>query len=140
MISVTLVDVETYEVVVEGETETSHRVHMSAQYHRKLCSGTMTQEWVIVQSFKFLLEREPNTAILASFDLPEIGRYFPEFETEMASRLDGLIRGNERQIADAIRSLRDAGLELQAMLEELKANPGRILADPPPRRTPGGGS
>ena len=71
MISVTMVDVHTYEVVVEGETETRHRVRMSADYHKKLCGGTMTQEWVIVQSFKFLLEREPNTAILASFDLPD---------------------------------------------------------------------
>ena len=87
MISVTMVDTHTYEVVVEGETETSHRVHMSAEYHKKLCGGTMTQEWVIVQSFKFLLEREPNTAILASFDLPDINRYFPEFETEMSQRL-----------------------------------------------------
>ncbi len=87
MISVTMVDDETYEVVVEGDTETSHRVRMSAHYHKKLCGGTMTQEWVIVQSFKFLLEREPNTSILASFDLPDISRYFPEFESEMADRL-----------------------------------------------------
>ena len=87
MISVTMVDVNLYEVVVEGETETCHRVGMSADYHKKLCGGTMTQEWVIVQSFKFLLEREPNTAILASFDLPDIGRYFPEFEDEMFKRL-----------------------------------------------------
>ena len=82
-----MVDVHTYEVVVEGETETRHRVRMSADYHKKLCGGTMTQDWVIVQSFKFLLEREPNTAILASFDLPDINRYFPEFETEIAKRL-----------------------------------------------------
>ena len=82
-----MVDAYLYEVVVEGETETSHRVHMSDDYHRKLCGGTMTQEWVIIQSFKFLLEREPNTAILANFDLPDIGRYFPEFETEMFERL-----------------------------------------------------
>ena len=87
MISVTMVAAHTYEVVVEGDTETTHRVRMSADYHKKLCGGTMTQEWVIVQSFKFLLEREPNTAILASFDLPDINRYFPEFETEMHQRL-----------------------------------------------------
>ena len=47
----------------------------------------MTQEWVIVQSFKFLLEREPNAAILTAFDLSDISRYFPEFETEMVKRL-----------------------------------------------------
>ncbi len=87
MISVTMVDTHTYEVVVESETETSHRVRMSADYHKELCGGTMTQEWVIVQAFKFLLEREPNTAILASFDLPDINHYFPEFESEMHKRL-----------------------------------------------------
>ena len=60
--------------------------------------------------------------------------------SDLAKRLDRLIKGNEDQIADAVRSLRDAALELQAMLEELKANPSRILEDPPPRGTPRGGS
>jgi len=90
-ISVTLVDADTYEVVVgggrEGGAETSHRVHMSQAYYRKLCGGTVTHEWVIVQSFRFLLEREPNTSILREFELPIIAGYFPEYETEMAERL-----------------------------------------------------
>lgn len=32
-------------------------------------------------SFAFLLEREPPQAILRSFDLLDIGRYFPDYET-----------------------------------------------------------
>ena len=60
--------------------------------------------------------------------------------SSLADRLERLVRGNEQEIADAIRSLRDAALELDAMLQEIKANPSRLLADPPPRRTPGGGS
>ena len=86
-VTATLVAPNTYEVVVDGKTETRHRVHMSPEYYRKLCGGTMTQEWVLIQAFRFLLEREPNTSILAEFDLPLIGRYFPEFEQDMERRL-----------------------------------------------------
>ena len=87
MISATLVGDHTYEVVVQSAAETRHRVTLSPEYHAKLCGGTVTHEWVIVQAFRFLLEREPNTSILARFDLPDINVYFPEFEAEMAQRL-----------------------------------------------------
>lgn len=87
MISATLVDVHTYEVVVDGPCESIHRVTLHPDYHKKLCGGGITQEWVLIQAFKFLLEREPNTEILSSFDLEDINGYFSEFEAEMASRL-----------------------------------------------------
>ncbi len=90
MISATLVDLYTYEVVVEGAeavSETTHRVTLSPEYYKKLCGGTITHEWLIIQSFKFLLEREPNTAILREFSLEEISRYFPEYEAEISSRV-----------------------------------------------------
>ena len=35
---------------------------------------------LVRRSFAFLLEREPKESILRSFDLPEIGRYFPDYE------------------------------------------------------------
>ena len=87
MISASLVDVDVYEVIVERDVETTHRVTLSPDYHRKLCGGTITQEWVIVQSFRFLLEREPNTAIESEFNLEDIGGYFPEYEEALKSRL-----------------------------------------------------
>ena len=37
--------------------------------------------------FDFLLTREPRESILRRFDLPVIGRYFPDWEAEVASRL-----------------------------------------------------
>ncbi len=86
-ISVTLVDADTYEVVIDGPPETTHRVYMSQAYYRELCGGQVTHEWLLVQAFRFLLEREPNTAILREFDLPVVGEFFPEFEREIVARL-----------------------------------------------------
>ena len=82
-----MVDTNTYEVIVAGEPETSHRVTLTQEYYRELCGGTVTHEWVLIQSFRFLLEREPATAILAEFELSVIGDYFPEFESEIKQRL-----------------------------------------------------
>ncbi len=82
-----MVDANEYEVVVQGETPTTHRVHMSQTYYRDLCGATVTHEFVLMQAFRFLLEREPNTSILERFDLPDIGRYFPEFEDELKRTL-----------------------------------------------------
>ena len=89
MINVSLVDADIYQVIVEREQETTHVVHMSQEYYRQLCGATVTHEWLLVQAFNFLLERESNTEILSEFDLHDINRYFPEFEDEMTSRLGG---------------------------------------------------
>lgn len=35
---------------------------------------------LVRRSFEFLLAREPKESILRSFELPVIGRYFPEYE------------------------------------------------------------
>lgn len=88
MISVNMVAANVYEVVIEGANETIHRVHMSQAYYRKLCGATVTHEYVLVQAFRFLLEREPSSAILAEFDVQDINQYFPEFEAELISRLN----------------------------------------------------
>ena len=89
MLSVSLVDANVYEVVVEGAHETVHRVTMSPAYYQKLCGAQVTHEYVIMSAFKFLLEREPNTSILREFDLEVISRYFPEFETEITAKFAG---------------------------------------------------
>lgn len=87
MISVTMNALNSYEVVVEHPVETIHQVTLSPEYYQSLCGSKVTHEWLIIQAFKFLLEREPNTAILQRFDIAEISRYFPEFETELKRRL-----------------------------------------------------
>ena len=44
-------------------------------------------ERVVRESFRFLLERERATSILAQFSLSDISRYFPEYPSELARRL-----------------------------------------------------
>ena len=88
MISVNMVAANVYEVVVQGETQTVHRVGMSQAYYRELCGATVTHEYVLVQAFRFLLEREPNTAIFRDFDASDIPRYFEDFEAVLKDRLD----------------------------------------------------
>ena len=62
-------------------------VTVSPAYHQKLTSGRCSAEALVKKSFEFLLEREPNTSILRSFDLPVIGRYFPEYERTIPGML-----------------------------------------------------
>jgi hypothetical protein len=77
----------TYEVTVEASTTTTHQVTVEPDYHLKLTGGRVPPETLVERSFEFLLEREDNTSILSRFDLPVIGRYFPEYERAIAERL-----------------------------------------------------
>ena len=80
MITVQKIDDTTFEVTVEGRTVTTHKVTVARAYYEELTAGQVPVEVLIEKSFEFLLAREPNTSILRSFDLPVIGRYFPEYE------------------------------------------------------------
>jgi len=70
----------------KGAVTTHHRVKVTASDVQRFAAGQST-EALLRESFQFLLERESNTSILPSFDLPLIGRYFPEYEQEIQSRL-----------------------------------------------------
>lgn len=69
-----------YEVTVQARTPTTHIVTVPTAYAAKLANGAVSTETLVEKSFEFLLEREPNTSILRSFELSVIGRYFPEYE------------------------------------------------------------
>ena len=73
-------------VSVHGAATTHHRVLVTKADIERLSEGRSPEE-LLQESFRFLLERESNTSILSSFDLPLIGRYFPEYEREIAARL-----------------------------------------------------
>ena len=87
MIEVEKTGEDRYEVTVSGSTTTRHRVTVAPSYHHKLTGGSVPPERLLELSFEFLLEREPNTAILGEFDLPVIGSYFPEYEQVIRERL-----------------------------------------------------
>jgi hypothetical protein len=71
--------------VREGDATTEHAVSVSEADLERLGAGR-TPEAFVRECFAFLLEREPKESILRSFDVSAIGRYFPEFEGEIAER------------------------------------------------------
>ena len=86
MIQVNKMDEGKYKVRVEQKSATFHTVNAEPEYVDKLTGGNASAEELIHKCFEFLLEREPNTSILRSFDLPVIGRYFPEFEETISKQ------------------------------------------------------
>ena len=74
-------------IVSDRGSETRHRVTLLKSDYERLASGKATPEDLVTESFRFLLEREPKEAILRSFDLTVIGRYFPEYERELPKLL-----------------------------------------------------
>jgi hypothetical protein len=87
MITVQPINETTFRVTVEGRTTTTHMVTVSPAYYEKLTGKRVTPDVLVEKSFAFLLERESNTSILSSFDLPVIGRYFPEYEKTITRML-----------------------------------------------------
>ena len=74
-------------VVAGGGSSTRHEVNLSRSDYERLAGGKATPEALVEASFAFLLEREPKESILRRFDLPAIGRYFPDYERVIAQRL-----------------------------------------------------
>ena len=88
MIDVQAQDKEKFSVTVDEKGGTgSFTVTVSDDYHRKLTGGKYSKEELVRASFTFLLEREPASAILSSFELPVIARYFPEYERSIKDYL-----------------------------------------------------
>ncbi len=73
--------------VLEGRSQTSHRVTMSEKTYEKLTHGIISPEECVRESFEFLLEREPKESILRQFDITKISFYFPDFEKKLQQRL-----------------------------------------------------
>jgi len=80
MTTIQKIDNTTFKVTVEKGTTTTHTVTVDPSYYEKLTNKQISAEELVKKSFEFLLERESNTSILRSFDLPVINKYFPEYE------------------------------------------------------------
>ena len=79
MIDVKKITDTQFNVVVTETRTTTHKVTLNHSYYQKLTGGNVPAET--------LVEREPNTSILRSFDLTVINRYFPEYEHIIQKRL-----------------------------------------------------
>ena len=79
-ISIKIVSNNEYEVTVKSKTVTTHLVTLSDEVHEKLTKEKVTKKELLDFSFKFLLDREPNTSILSFFELTVISRYFSDYE------------------------------------------------------------
>lgn len=73
--------------VTEGHSQTVHTVTVETSYRDKLVGPHVPVERLIEKSFEFLLARESKESIRRSFELPVIGRYFPEYEQEIRASL-----------------------------------------------------
>lgn len=66
--------------VTDGRGTTEHAVRVRRGDVDRLVPGASDPTDLVRRSFEFLLAREPKESILRSFDLPIIGRYFPDYE------------------------------------------------------------
>jgi hypothetical protein len=74
-------------IVGDDPAATRHQVDVEAGDLERLHPGAADPEALVGAAFEYLLMREPRESILRQFDLSVIGRYFPEWEGEVASRL-----------------------------------------------------
>jgi hypothetical protein len=66
--------------VSEGSTSTRHEVIVTDADIARLAPGSAAPDDLVRRSVEFLLAREPKESILRRFELPVIGRYFPEYD------------------------------------------------------------
>jgi len=88
MITVEKKNDTTFNVTVKERSITTHQVTLDSSYYEKLTGGSVSPEKLVEKSFEFLLQRESNTSILSSFDLPVISHYFPEYESKIKTMLN----------------------------------------------------
>lgn len=74
--------------VTEGEETTSHKVIVPPTLLEDWGLEETDGEYVVRESFAFLMEREPATSILPEFSLAIIPRYYPEYKNELPERLN----------------------------------------------------
>ncbi len=74
---------DVFEVTVAKTSTTTHTVTVTDQSLSDLSDSNVTKTQLLEFSFRFLLEREPNTSILPSFDINVISRYFSDYKDEV---------------------------------------------------------
>ncbi len=67
-------------------SSTHHFVRVESEAVDRFSDGVGAKE-LVIESFRFLLEREPKESILRAFELPVIARYHSDYPREMIRRL-----------------------------------------------------
>lgn len=75
--------------VTDKRGNSGYEVTLKEETYQNLKVGSTTPEQLIDAAFRFLLDREPKEAILHSFDVDVISRYFPEFSRRLPEYLRG---------------------------------------------------
>jgi hypothetical protein len=73
--------------VVDDDSRSRHTVRVTREDLARLDPAAVEPSDLVRRSFTFLLRHEPKESILASFDLPLISRYFPDYESEIGRRV-----------------------------------------------------
>ena len=60
-----------------------YNVTLGRDYWDQLTSRKLTPGQLVLDSFMFLLRREPKESIIKQFDLKDINKYFPGYEESM---------------------------------------------------------
>ena len=71
----------------DGRPVSIHAVRVPRADLARLAPAAASPEDLVERSFAFLLEREPPSSILRTFDLGVISRYFPEYEADIKRRV-----------------------------------------------------
>jgi hypothetical protein len=73
--------------VGEAGASTQHEVTVSPEELTRYAPSATDPQRLVDASFGYLLEREPKESILRTFTLSTIERYFPDYGSEIGSRL-----------------------------------------------------
>ena len=83
-ISIKKLSDDVFEVFVAETSTTTHAVTLTDQSLTDLTDdNNVTKTQLLEFSFNFLLDREPNTSILSSFEINVISKYFADYKDEV---------------------------------------------------------
>ena len=78
-ISINKISDDHFDVTVADRIITTHEVTVTDESLTDLTDNKVTKTQLLNFSFRFLLEKEPNTSILSSFDINVISTYFSNY-------------------------------------------------------------
>jgi hypothetical protein len=88
-LDITAAGASVYDVTITDDSgrETRHRVRVPEDLLTELGLAEAQEPMLVRASLEYLLEREPPSSILREFSLDVIGRYFPDYPTDIKSRV-----------------------------------------------------